>query len=318
MTLHSIAPHPWDPGTPRHVLELDDARSTRLELEPGFYRASWTAADGALRELPLEAVAGVETTLELDAGRRRADEDMATFEGGSVSFEFWAPPEGDAPAHPPRALTAEYAAFEIDRDFVSNEEFLAFLEEAGEPGEAEEWRTFVLPAGDLSLEEWGRRPAVQMTRDQARRFAAHHGARLPTYVEVVVASQGGPEPVWTPSEADYPRGLPLALPEEGEAQGIPAGRAAYLAFTKPVGGSAPLPGGIRDPLGNVSCWVEHPNLIESTEGSLRIGNMPMFAGSSWRIHEGASVAAVFGFSMFTMSGLRFGDVGLRCARSRVD
>lgn len=315
VTLLSIAPHPWDPGTVSRHLELDGDRGRSLELEPGYYRASFEAADGTLREVPLEAVAGEQSALTLEAGTRRADEDMVAFEPGELAFEFWSPPAGDAKPTGPRAYEAEYSGFEIDRDLVSNEEFAQFLEEAGALGEAEEWKRLVLPSGDLPLEEWNRRPAVHMSRDQARRYAAHVGARLPSYVELVVANQGGSVAAWTPAEEDYPTGLARALPEAAEAQGIPPARAAYLAYSKPVGESEPVAGGIRDPIGNVACWAEHPHLAESPDGGVEVGSLTVFAGVSWSIHQGSSGQSLLRQSMIAPRHGDFNDVGFRCART---
>jgi formylglycine-generating enzyme required for sulfatase activity len=73
-------------------------------------------------------------------------------------------------------------AFAIDRLPVTNERYLAFVKATGAPAPAH-WRKGAPPQERL------RHPVVGVTLDEARRFAAWEGRRLPTCVEWEAAAR---------------------------------------------------------------------------------------------------------------------------------
>jgi formylglycine-generating enzyme required for sulfatase activity len=206
--------------------------------------------------------------------------------------------EADA-AHCKPRRRLEIGAYFIDRKETTNADYLAFVQAVG----AQRPLTWVAPGaspipGDEEL------PVVTVTQDEAARYAAWKGRRLPTEEEWERAARGtdGRRFPWG---AEEPRGR--ANVAAGEAAG--GGLRAVGSFPGDVS-----PAGCLDMAGNAAEWTSSPFLCYPA-GDARSADfspaMRVVRGGSWRF-DGAFARCAWRDR--ASPGDRMEVVGFRCAR----
>ena len=127
------------------------------------------------------------------------------------------------------------AAFQIGRYPVTNEEYGRFLEQTSDVEPPQYWN-------DRSFNQ-ARQPVVGVSWDDAKRFAAWVGGRLPSEAEWEYAARAGTTAPYLTGDTEEDL---AALAWYGDVDGS----------TKQVGQKAPNAWGLHDVLGNVWEWVE--------------------------------------------------------------
>ena len=229
--------------------------------------------------------------------------------------------EGEPDEIPREAVVG---AFQLMRNEVTNAQFSAFVENSGYVTDAEksgsgyvwngkwqlvagaDWRHPAGPHSTITGKEL--HPVVQVSVNDARRFCAHHGLRLPSEQEWERAARGD-------DGRRFPWGNEPPEQNESSARRANFGTVACFApdssdgylHTAPVG-SFPLgasPYGIEDLAGNVWEWTASPFPGEPDDWVLRgggWGNNPYCLRSAYRHGNPPNIA-------LDMVGIRcaFGD-----------
>ncbi|MCP3920837.1 MAG: protein kinase [bacterium] len=275
-----------DPGThlpvePRVTVMLGRTPLVDASLPPGVWEIS-IHADGGLVGETHRALYDVQETEDL--GRFFLREREVTEEMLPIAEGPWV--TGDGPITLP--------AFRVDAREVSNDEYRAFVLDTGHRA------PMLWPSGwEASLpEEWGCRPVVDVTFDDANAFAAWAGKRLPTWLEWQRATRG-------PSGRRFPWGDEFRpedrLPERANVfwpgrsvapyrpfdaarvRDLEAVRRGYLARCLPTEqpGSERGPEGLHRTSGNVREWTAS-HLSERGRRGWRVNtDLLLTAGSSW-------------------------------------
>lgn len=204
-------------------------------------------------------------------------------------------------------------AYQMDRDEVSMAEFLAFLQQRGEPPSHELkhliWHVITVHAmPDYVIARW---PALYVTWQEAETFCRAQGKRLPTEAEWEKAARGADGKVFPWGKAKPSSGL--AVFGKYHAHEIP------LVAAVDSGEEGRSPYGLHHMAGNVAEWVQDWFGIDyysvipdrNPQGPLQ-GRYRGVRGGSWKSKPNMLRAA-------TRSGgppdQRAATVGFRCARS---
>jgi formylglycine-generating enzyme required for sulfatase activity len=193
----------------------------------------------------------------------------------------------------------QVAAFEIDRMEVSNREFLAFCEETGYP------KPFGAGEKDPEL------PVINVSIEDARKYAKWAGKRLPTAVEWEVAARGF-------------EGRKFPWGEDALLERANVGNTGYLLRVNSRGDGA-SPFGALNMIGNAWEWVEQSAPL-TPEDFHRVKhlfhppldpNEPAFQirGGSYMHYTNAQTfeELVWDFAVVPARTKRM-DIGFRCAR----
>ncbi len=189
---------------------------------------------------------------------------------------------------PHEVTRAEFSRFVADTGYVTTAERRGFSYVAGLQRDGASWRAPLGP--EASSDAQPEHPAVHLSFEDAERYCAHAGGRLPTNAEWEYAARGGERRVfpwgneWDPARAHW---------IESEAQG-----------PRPVGAfpSGATPEGLLDLAGNVWEWTS----TERAEGRVA-------KGGSWLASNPAHLRAAA--EMVEEPGESASDLGVRCARN---
>jgi formylglycine-generating enzyme required for sulfatase activity len=226
--------------------------------------------------------------------QQQTNERSAPLRGGSMVKV----PQGQALLGRDKAVV-QIVPFEIDRMEVSNREFLAFCDETGYP------KPFGANEKDPEL------PVINVSIEDARKYAAWAGKRLPTAVEWEAAARGA-------DGRKFPWG------EEPILERANVGNTGYLLRANSRGDGA-SPFGALNMIGNAWEWVDQPATL-TPEDFNRIKhlftpplepNEPAFQirGGSYMHYTNPQTfeELVWDFAAMPARTKRM-DIGFRCAR----
>lgn len=176
-------------------------------------------------------------------------------------------------------FTADVEPFHIDTFEVTNEQYLAFVQQVGAPPPTA-WEGGQLPAGQEL------HPVVGVDFVWAQSFCESLGKRLPTETEWEVAARG-PDGVLVPAGVDF------ETPGSRPAGSVPENVSGF---------------GVFDAVGSVWEWVSNPYAEVEAGQQVRRG------GQYGRVRDGAAMRqAVDPAGQTTVS-----ETGFRCAADEVD
>ncbi|RME72232.1 MAG: hypothetical protein D6776_09135, partial [Planctomycetota bacterium] len=217
-------------------------------------KALWDEAIEALRASRIEqAQAALRALTELDPSDERARRTLAWAERLDDMVYVPAGPavigtdRADALAARPQH-TVQLPAFFIDRYEVRNRAFARWVRETG-AAPPRHWKRGEDGTVGFAHEQ-ADHPVVEVDFEQARRYAAWAGKRLPTEFEWEKAARGGDARIWPWGNDPHKRRVNVAA---DSSERLPI-------HTRPVGTSADdrSPYGCMDMAGNVSEWCDSP------------------------------------------------------------
>jgi iron(II)-dependent oxidoreductase len=286
----------------------DDATKEMLGLMEGMSKRPLAEYSKEWKTLPQEIVPIVASAKHAgDAGMALIPAGEFLFRVNGIEIEgmndegvdFQYPWETSARRYHSQRL--QIAAFYIDRDLVTNEEFKEFLDAAHyRPADAhnfvKDWKDGSFPEG------WGNKPVTWVSLEDARAYAAWAGKRLPHEWEWQYAAQGWDERV-------YPWGnewIKDAMPEADKGREmLPASDAG----AHPKGAS---PSGVNDLVGNVWQWTDEYTDEHTAAAVLRGGSHYQPRGSKWYFPQAYRLSEHGKYLLMAPSIDRSGAIGFRC------
>ena len=279
-----------------------------LSLPPGYYRVR-VSTGGDDFEFTRWLQRGGVTTIKLSElqGATFSSGGMVLVPGTRLHLS-----DGARSLSPLNEHSVEIPSFWIDRAEVTNEEYGRFLDATGHAA-PRFWDQI------RSNELYAEYPVVDVSWEDARRYAEWAGKRLPTLAEWMLAmrTENGRHYPWTDEVALAPEsyrgataGPNLDRPTRAEDF------ADYLAHASPVLShpDAATALGIHGGLGNVEEWTESC-LVETSDGSSLTNRTRRYvAGSWWAAAELAHTLLPIAHSG-TGPNYRSHRRGFRCARS---
>jgi iron(II)-dependent oxidoreductase len=286
----------------------DDATKEMLGLMEGMSKRPLAEYSKEWKTLPQEIVPIVASAKHAgDAGMALIPAGEFLFRVNGIEIEgmndegvdFQYPWETSARRYHSQRL--QIAAFYIDRDLVTNEEFKEFLDAAHyRPADAhnfvKDWKDGSFPEG------WGNKPVTWVSLEDARAYAAWAGKRLPHEWEWQYAAQGWDERV-------YPWGnewIKDAMPEADKGREmLPASDGG----AHPKGAS---PSGVNDLVGNVWQWTDEYTDEHTAAAVLRGGSHYQPRGSKWYFPQAYRLSEHGKYLLMAPSIDRSGAIGFRC------
>lgn len=261
-----------------------------------------------VQEQPLELVATIATTAEVEKGMLRVP-------AGTCSLEYDLDTAGASRAGV--SLQHPIREFRIDVRPVSNAEYARFLAATQRPL-PDWWPAEITP-------EWERLPATRVDQAAAREYAESLGKRLLTEAEWQWAVRG-PTPRLHPVgvDAQAPDLSPFNLDRLAPQRNLPtraAQRAELVAWSlanlRPAGalaGYAATPG-LSDVFGNVSEWTDTWHFDRGESALQASPDLAILAGVPCDLPPGVARGAGLVFRMQVPVTQAQIDIGFRCARS---
>lgn len=279
---------------------IASCRKKRDEIEQLFTSAMVAARKAASEESWTAAVVAAERALSYRPDDPEARGLKKTAVEQAILREMVLIPAGDALLGSDESdrekpvRTVFLGAYYIDRNEVTNAQYLAYVEAARAPAPAH-WKNNKPPRGQENY------PVIGVSYAEAEAYAKWAGKRLPTADEWEKAARGANG---------------LRFPWGGEFDSTKAvALGAERGFAMPVGSckSGPSPYGCLDMSGNVMEWTSTttPGSVTDSGGQQRPREFRILKGGSF-LYPGDRLRASNVF--VDDPELSFVDVGFRCAR----
>ncbi len=287
-------------GTTTPDRQLGRLPLDRVSVEPGNYRMV-AELEGWGRRVFSRWIGAGESVVIDDRVRAAQSEfgDMVFVPAGVLALNDF-----DQPTVAINGRRIALHSFYIDRCEVTNAEYRAFIEDTGHP-QPLHWSR-LRPEDD-------RRPVVEVSYEEARRFAEWRGKRLPSFAEWTFAARGttGNRFPWG---SDFRAVGAIARGEQPVVRDHLIDE--YFLHTDPVGShpDAATPLGVHDMFGNVGEWTESTvAMLDGVGSGARF--VPM--GPAYRISAGFAWDASVSIGTADLTYFQFGESGLHGRDPRV-